>query len=174
MFTDQRPIPEELTPHPGADRLVFSAHIAVWDGKYHNGNIIEEYKWEGYKLDQFMKWEWYFRYRACLLQIKYPKNLVRFVKIRKEEKDNFKILQEDIQHLKNRISAKKGVITKVTKALTWYELKQKELLIPDYTDETYLFGKSKLTKNKIELQELIIKREELEQKLQENEQQKTQ
>src|SRR5690606_1187671 len=40
-----------------------------------NGNreIVEFLSWSGLRFDLRMKYDWYFKYRAALLQVKYPK-----------------------------------------------------------------------------------------------------
>jgi hypothetical protein len=39
----------------------------------HKREIIEFLSWSGLKWDLRLKYDWYFKYRAALLQVKYPK-----------------------------------------------------------------------------------------------------
>lgn len=48
--------------------------IKVHAGEYPTSDIIEVYRWSGFKFTLFFKWKWYFEYRAALLRVKYPKN----------------------------------------------------------------------------------------------------
>jgi hypothetical protein len=40
--------------------------------------IVEVISWSGYKWELRLKWDWYFKYRAALMQVKYPKLEVQF------------------------------------------------------------------------------------------------
>jgi len=39
-------------------------------------DVIEWIKWSGLRFELACKYKWYFHYRACLLQVKYPKHIV--------------------------------------------------------------------------------------------------
>jgi uncharacterized coiled-coil protein SlyX len=63
--------------------------------------------WEGYTFDQIMKWKWYFKYRAALIQVQNPKADVNFIIF------DYQATGFDLQKIiKNQIKAKKGNITK--------------------------------------------------------------
>ena len=63
--------------------------------------------WKGYTFDQFMRWMWYFEYRAALIKVQNPRADVKVDVFDYEAKgeDLAKILQ-------NRIKGKKSNITK--------------------------------------------------------------
>jgi len=43
------------------------------------GDLIEYYAWSNMKWQLRVKYDWYFKYRAALLQVKYPKYLVDLI-----------------------------------------------------------------------------------------------
>lgn len=45
--------------------------------KFGNGNIVEELIWTGLPWHTRTRFDWYFKYRAALLQVKYPKYYVK-------------------------------------------------------------------------------------------------
>lgn len=72
-----------------------------------NPELIQE--WTGYRFKEYMRWKWYFRYRAALLQIENPKRLV--------EIGEFQYmldvpLEEKILRKKRELAAQKGEVTK--------------------------------------------------------------
>ncbi len=118
------------------------------------GEVIETLFWENMRFDFVCKWEWYFRYRSALLQIKYPKykvNLIMYshdpVGLTKEQIDN--------NLRKKRITTCKRMITRISNAILEYETEQEQTLLPNWENESYLKAKSKLSNYKAELETLI-------------------
>jgi hypothetical protein len=61
------------------DDLTLVVHyyiIKVYDKRGGNGELVEVLKWDNLPFKVRIKYEWYFKYRAALLQVKYPKYLV--------------------------------------------------------------------------------------------------
>jgi hypothetical protein len=59
--------------------LALKAHwvkIAVY--KRQGGDLVELLRWDDLRSETRTKWSWYFKYRAALLQVKYPKYYVDF------------------------------------------------------------------------------------------------
>lgn len=122
--------------------------IITVNTKFGNGERVEFLKWEDYSFEQFSRWKWYFKYRAALLQVQYPKYHVESSWGKKESEGRTK---EDI--LKSRIRSKKAKITEFTRKLnkaveTW------DQLFPIENDLMYKKAVGKLDRLKMELLEL--------------------
>jgi len=126
----------------------FYRTIKVYDKL--GGNLIETMSWENMKFELVMKWSWYFKYRAALLQIKYPKYLVELIQYDKEPEGRTKD-QIEVDLMRKRITTCKRMITQTTNVIERYENNQQVLLIPDYENEKYLKLKIKLQGYKKEL-----------------------
>lgn len=63
--------------------------------------------WGNMTLKQMLKWRWYFEYRACLIQVRYPRAWVRlsFVKEKPDTRTALNIAQ-------NRLTACRSTLTK--------------------------------------------------------------
>lgn len=46
--------------------------------KFGNGDLVEQFIWRDLRFELRNKYSWYFKYRAALLQVKYPKLYVDF------------------------------------------------------------------------------------------------
>ena len=125
--------------------LLYFCKITVHT-KFGNGKLVESFLWEGFKFQLFTKYQWYFRYRAALLQVKYPKYHVE--KYTGPDKSRN---PEEI--LKWRIRAKKAKITetknKLQKARDYWDQ-----LFPIEEDPLYLKAIAKLERLKSELKEM--------------------
>ena len=65
-------------------------------------------RWEGYSFQQYNKWQWYFRYRAALEQVKHPRNFVELAQFSYEYVPE----QEELKRrMKNKLIAKKAKLT---------------------------------------------------------------
>ena len=128
--------------------LEFFAIIKVYDGEHRalGPQIIQ--RWDGYTLEQFQRWTWYFRYRAALLQIKYPRHIVELKTGSFDAKPKLKS-----QIIKKRITAKKRQITKTMNLLAKAE-KHWDELFPIHEDELYKKAVTKLGRLKTELRAL--------------------
>jgi hypothetical protein len=64
-------------------------------------------EWTGLSLKQLTKWRWYFDYRACLIQVQYPRAQVRMtiLKIEADTRTALNIAQ-------NRLTACRSTLTK--------------------------------------------------------------
>lgn len=112
--------------------------------------VIEYLKWDNMRFDVVFKWEWYFKYRAALLQIKYPKYRVDLIK-GSVEATGLTAIQLQRKSLKNRITTCKRMITKLGNAIEEYEIEQSKLLLPNYDNPDYQKAKTKLKTYSLEL-----------------------
>lgn len=126
----------------------YYVNIKVYDKDIPSGNIIEYYKWDNMKFNQRVKWNWYFKYRTALLQVKYPRKYIAF--IHGKEIATKKTL-ENI--LKDKISGKKRSITKVKNIIKEIENNWMNLF-PLEDQPEYKLIKCKLVRLEEELQEL--------------------
>lgn len=78
-------------------------------------------EWSGYRFKAFMRWKWYFRYRAALLQVQNPKRLIEIG----EFQFMLKVpLSEKVERKKRELAAQKGEVTK------WERIHDQELKNP--------------------------------------------
>lgn len=82
--------------------------IKVYAGQYPTSDMIAFKKWEWLPWEVRCKWDWYFKYRAALFQVQYPKSLVT-VHSGQHEKTKEQI---DSDAIKFKIAAKRAAITK--------------------------------------------------------------
>jgi hypothetical protein len=82
--------------------------IKVYRNKYSNSGIIHFLKWDNMLFPVRTKWDWYFTYRAALLQVRYPKSRVEIFS--GTDTPHEKTL---LQIKNNAIRAKKAQITKI-------------------------------------------------------------
>jgi hypothetical protein len=118
----------------------------------HGSPIIDFLRWKDLPFHVRIKWEWYFRYRAALLKVKYPRSRVLY------QWGNYEIESEEeaaIRSLKNRIRAKKGKITEVSNKLKQFETEwTKKYLFPASDQPEHKFLTEKITRVKKDLIEL--------------------
>lgn len=126
--------------------------ISIWIGKYAgvSGKVI--YSSKGFTFKNFVKWQWYFRYRAALFQIENPKLCVS---IQQSSYEYVEPIDKDIQSIRNKIAARKRMITKIKKAIEQHSLKvPKKYLFNDIiSEDDKLLERAKL-KLKSEQQQL--------------------
>lgn len=104
---------------------------------------VEYYSWRNYSIECFSRWKWYFKYRAALLQIKYPKYVVQ-EKWGGEAATGLTKQQLESKLKKNAISTSKRMITKISRSIEKYEEEEKKKLLPDWNNPKYLKTKEKL------------------------------
>lgn len=116
----------------------------------YGGELLEFVKWDMLSTPVRNKWDWYFKYRAALFQIAYPKAYVELLWGNKP-----KYSEEEIRNidLKNSIAGKKRMITKISNAINETKAEWNELFpIEEYP--LYKKAMAKLERYKLELQEL--------------------
>lgn len=64
--------------------------------KYGYGDVVETLYWDGMLFDHRHRWGWYFRYRECLMQVKYPRYYVKmewgdYVPSKGDEQDRIRL-----------------------------------------------------------------------------------
>lgn len=137
---------------------VFDRHVRVFD-KY-GGTLIDSLSWKGMPFKMVQKWDWYFRYRAALMQVKYPRFRVDFVMTsRKAEGRSLKRI--DIETREKRKIVVKRVVTKCRNAINKYLEEQHKTLIPNMENPKYLKTIDKLAKYTSELDQLDLELKEL-------------
>ena len=103
-----------------------------------------------------LKYNWYFKYRAALMQVQNPKKIVtvtwgNYIEISDEEKERIS--------LHNRVIAKKRKITEFQNKVKIVE-KEWDELFPISDDVIYKKVIEKIDRKKEELKELILQRDE--------------
>ena len=106
---------------------------------------VEFLQWSNMRWDIRLKYDWYFKYRAALLQVKYPKYEVKIFWGREEACDRTKK-----QLLENQIKAKKAKITSYKNKLEQAE-KHWTSMFPISEDEMYKKAQSKIKRLEFEL-----------------------
>jgi hypothetical protein len=110
--------------------------------------IVEFLSWSGLKWELRLKWDWYFKYRAALLQVKYPKFEVQTYW--GNEPATGKTLEEIRQ---GKIRAKKSKITEYKNKLKKAELNWSSLF-PIEEDIDYKRAVEKINRLEFELRSL--------------------
>jgi hypothetical protein len=96
------------------EEWVVTVVIRATDG--HHGPTVAFHKWEELPSHTFVRFMWYFKYRAALVRVKYPKAIITFNAIR-EDRPKKDILEMRVERAKKSCSAAKGQLTKVETAL---------------------------------------------------------
>lgn len=114
------------------------------------GDMIEHLRWDNMSFDVRCKWDWYFKYRAALIQVKYPRADVQCIEGHDAATVN---ILENIKS--NQIRAKKGKISEIKNKIekareNWNEL----FAIED--DEMYQKAMAKLMRLRAELNEMEV------------------
>ncbi|HPV55484.1 MAG TPA: hypothetical protein PKW61_00030 [Tenuifilaceae bacterium] len=108
-------------------------------------NSVEFLKWANLRFELRVKYDWYFKYRAALLQIKYPKHTVQ------THWGSEPALGKFLENLKrNKIIAKKRKITEFENKLKLAE-KNWNSLFPIHEDIFYQKATAKIERLKKEL-----------------------
>lgn len=117
--------------------------------------IVECLKWSGLKWELRLKYDWYFKYRAALLQIKYP----RFEVISNwgNEPAQGKTLNEILD---GKIRVKKAKITEYKKKLQRFKDSYNELF-PMRQNKDYQKALAKILSLEIELEDLLNEKEKI-------------
>ncbi len=124
--------------------------------KQYGGNVVNFLEWTDVDINRFVRWKWYFRYRAALLQTQHPKMYVEIDHTPIKTKS-----QKDlVDTLKRRVSARKSQISK------WENLMKKaeknwNQLFPIHEDPNYKKAIAKIEYNQGELNQ-VLKELELE------------
>jgi len=133
---------------------LFRTILRVVDGQGGLTKILVFHRWEGYTLQQVIRWQWYFRYRGALYQIQYPKAKIT-INTMKYDAEGPKLQQA----LRNRWIAKKRKITEWTNRIARAEATYNELF-PIEEHKVYQKAVAKLKRLKeefVELNEIYIK-----------------
>ena len=112
--------------------------------RFGNGELLEELYWGNLRFEIRTKYDWYFKYRAALMQVKYPKRYVEF--LWGNQKPTGKTL---VQILRNKLIRKKGKITEFTNKKNRAEAKYDELF-PIEQHPVYVKFLEKLNRLKVE------------------------
>ena len=116
-------------------------------------DVIEFMHWRNMSFRIVYKYDWYFKYRAALLQIKYPKYRVDLIMGNHPAEEKTKEHLEN-EYRKRKITTAKRMITKISNQIDSYIKEQEATLIPYYDNEHYRKAVIKLNKYKNELKEL--------------------
>lgn len=108
-------------------------------------DIIETLVWQGLRFELRTKYDWFFKYRAALLQVKYPRAEVQCTW------GNSPAEGKTLEYIqKTKIAAKRAQITKITNKMN--QAKQEwNQLFPIEDEEGWKKAKLKLAKLEFEL-----------------------
>ena len=112
------------------------------------------YSNDGFTLKHLGERQQYFNYRAALYQVANPK---RYVELRIDSYEYVPKLEEKLYRAKCALTAKRGVITKVSKFMRDYRMQHNDLFLKVEEDPEYVRAKEKLEQN----EELVRQLEEL-------------
>ena len=131
----------------------FGCKIILFEGKSEGPLKDTVEYWTGFKLATYRKWQWYFRYRAALYQVKHPQ---QYVKLHEFNYDYVPPKTEKIKRLKDRIRATKAKITQWTNVIESHQQNNAELFPvtehPDYERSMDKIESKKATLNELELE----------------------
>jgi hypothetical protein len=147
---------KELNPNEEIPEVDIQTHwVNITLQTNHNDDFEEVLSWKlPWRLR--LKYDWYFKYRAALMQVQNPKKIVtvtwgNYVDISDEEKEKVS--------LHNRIGAKKRKITEFQNKVKIVE-KEWDELFPISDNVIYRKVIKKIDRKKEELKELILQRDE--------------
>ncbi|MFT4061099.1 MAG: hypothetical protein QM642_01940 [Edaphocola sp.] len=98
----------------------FGFRIVVFDNKGKAFGFKKALIWQGYKIEQFNKWRWYFMYRYGLEIVNNPKCEVEYNTF-SEDADLRSKREIEIDLIKNKISNSKRKITKAKNSIEEYQ-----------------------------------------------------
>ena len=133
----------ENTTINNATEVVHFFNIKVYNSK--PGDVIEFLSWSGLRFDLRMKHDWYFKYRAALLQVKHPRAIVECTW--GSEPATGKTLE---QILEQKRRAKRAKVTKYINLLQKARLNWSSLF-PIEEDAQYQRAVAKIERIKAEL-----------------------
>lgn len=129
--------------------IVHWVRITVYQ-PHNRSEIINTILWTNMMFEHRCKWDWYFKYRAALEQIKYPRAKVEFCWGNKPAEG-----KSLLQIKMDRFASRKREITKISNAITKHEQHMSRLLIWEKdNDVQYQKALSKLERVKNEYHQL--------------------
>lgn len=132
-------------------KKVFGFMIVVYDIRGRAYGRTKTLIWDGYKIEQFNRWWWYFMYRYGLELVNNPKCIVEFNQFSKEA-DLRKSNEIERDNIKKKITAQKALITKIQNSIKKYDEDNEKQLFR-YKSEKYTNTVNRLIleKEKLEL-----------------------
>lgn len=107
------------------------------------------FTWDNYPFALFMKWKWYFRYRAAQLQVQHPKQAVEIIEF------HWNLSEKEIEKIayRNKLIAAKANLTKWQKKVDVF-VKNWDLLFPYQDEPSYQATMTRIEMQLIKVQEL--------------------
>lgn len=130
------------------DELYYQQYYFVIKVINQSREVVELLRWDDMRFEVYCKWSWYFKYRAALLQVKYPKFDVVLTGGKEPA-----VGRTREQLLKNKVISKKAQLSKFKNKLKKFEDSYNELF-PITEREDYIKCKEIIKKLEIELNEL--------------------
>lgn len=118
-----------------------------------NCEPYESIEWLNMTNEFVIRWGWYFKYRAALMQVKYPKGYIDF-QAWTSEPDTRSLKRIEADRKKRRITTCKRMVTKLSNWINEYTEEEMQKLIPDFENENYLLVMKKLARYQEELKKL--------------------
>lgn len=124
-----------------------------------NHDIIEFHRWTNLRFEIRNKWDWYFKYRAALCQVKHPRAKVEFAWGSEDAVGKTKL-----QLMESRIVNKTRLLTR-HKNLLQKAILEWDQIFPIEDDLMYKRVVSKIKNTEFELQQLIEEKAEYEKQM---------
>jgi len=121
--------------------------VKICAGPKAGGNPVIYHK-TAMRFELFIKWKWYFDYRAALYKVQNPRHYVELIS---GGYDYIPPKDRALKSLKNRIAAKKAAITKYDRLLKLAEVEGSRELFPIQESLLYQRAVDKIEKLKAEL-----------------------
>lgn len=90
------------------DHLRFGCCIKLHRTPFPSSDAETVYLIDGLRLQTYVRFKWYFQYRAALIKVQHPRQAVELIELRSEETD--KALLEEVRR-KNMLKANRGKLT---------------------------------------------------------------
>lgn len=139
--------------------LIYNRMITIYDVSHYvlitvkdknTRSLVTFLQWQNIPFAVRTKWNWYYLYRAALLQVQYPKQIVLM-----ETGHQVPTKRTAENNLRNKIISCKSKITEYKNKLKMFE-KSYNSLFPIDEFEPYQNAKMKIQKKEFELKQLLI------------------
>lgn len=114
------------------------------------------FTWDNYTFSQYMRWKWYFRYRAAMLQVQHPKQAVEIIEF------HWNLSDKEIEKIayKNKLVAARATLTKLEDKVAAF-VANWNLLFPYENEPSYQAALLRIEAQKVKVQELEAINEQL-------------
>lgn len=145
----------ETTFH--VDNKRYNAVIKLYDTPYKSSGAHLITGWTNLRFSTFVRFKWYFRYRAALVQVEHPKQFVELFEwsVIVDEDEN-----EKRRHLRAKITSAKAKVTEISNKIERAKQQWQSLLFPIENEPAYISAMEKLNQKKFDVVRLTAEYEE--------------